>query len=343
MVRLISRQREPERHAMSIKIGPIRLDSPVILAPMSGVTDMPFRRLVKRLGAGLVVSEMIASKAMIHAQRRTLRMSTSCAEEHPMAVQLAGCDPMVMAEAARLNEDRGAAIIDINMGCPVKKVVKGDAGSALMRDEDLAGRILDAVVKAVRLPVTLKMRTGWDDDSRNAPRLAKIAEDSGIQSIAVHGRTRCQFYRGHSDWDFIAKVKAAVSIPVIGNGDVTSLEDAADLLRRSGADGVMIGRGTYGRPWFLNQVHHFLTTGRRLPDPPLSDQMEILLHHYDDMMTHYGHETGVRMARKHIGWYSKGLPGSAEFRAEVNSSADASAVMSAIARFYGPLVERQAA
>jgi tRNA-dihydrouridine synthase B len=328
---------------MSIQIGPIRLESPVILAPMSGVTDMPFRRLVKQLGVGLVVSEMIASKAMIRARRRTLRMSTSCVEEHPMAVQLAGCDPEVMAEAARLNEDRGAAIIDINMGCPVKKVVKGEAGSALMRDEGLAGRILEAVVKAVRLPVTLKMRTGWDDDSRNAPRLAKIAEDCGIQSVAVHGRTRCQFYRGHSDWDFIATVKAAVSIPVIGNGDVNSLDDAAALLARSGADGVMIGRAAYGRPWFLRQVQHFLATGQRLPDPPLLEQLDILLRHYDAMLTHYGRETGVRMARKHIGWYSKGLPRSAEFRADVYRCGDADEVMRKISQFYDPIVDRQAA
>ena len=328
---------------MTIQIGPIRLESPVILAPMSGVTDMPFRRLVKQLGVGLVVSEMIASKAMIRARRRTLRMSTSCVEEHPMAVQLAGCDPEVMAEAARLNEDRGAAIIDINMGCPVKKVVKGEAGSALMRDEGLAGRILEAVVKAVRLPVTLKMRTGWDDDSRNAPRLAKIAEDCGVQSIAVHGRTRCQFYRGHSDWDFIATVKAAVSIPVIGNGDVNSLDDAAAMLARSGADGVMIGRAAYGRPWLLRQVQNFLATGQRLPDPPLLEQLDILLRHYDAMLTHYGRETGVRMARKHIGWYSKGLPGSAEFRSDINRCGDADEVMRKIAQFYDPIVDRQAA
>lgn len=328
---------------MTLCIGPVKLDNPVILAPMSGVTDMPFRRLVKGFGAGLVVSEMIASEAMIRANRQTLKMSTGCAEEFPMAVQLAGCEPEVMAEAARLNADRGAAIIDINMGCPVKKVVKGDAGSALMKDEALAGRILEAVVRAVDLPVTLKMRTGWDEANRNAPRLAKIAEDAGIRMITVHGRTRAQLYTGRADWSFIRQVKQAVSLPVIGNGDVTSFDDAARMLELSGADGVMIGRGSYGRPWFPGQVAEFLATGRRPADPPLSVQLAVLLDHFAAMIDHYGDETGCRLGRKHVAWYTKGLPGSAEFRAAVNQSLAPKEVQALIRRYYDPLLEREAA
>ncbi|MFQ5955668.1 MAG: tRNA dihydrouridine synthase DusB [Kiloniellales bacterium] len=328
---------------MSICIGPVTLEHPVILAPMSGLTDMPFRRLVKRLGAGLVVSEVIASQAMIRQTRQSMKMSTNCTEEHPMAVQLAGCEPEVMAEAAKLNRDRGAAIIDINFGCPVKKVVRGHAGSALMRDESHAARILEATVRATDLPVTLKMRTGWDEGDRNAPRLAKIAEDCGIRMISVHGRTRCQFYQGRSDWKFIRNVKEAVTIPVIANGDVTSLEEAEHCLAESGADGVMIGRGTCGRPWFPRQVIHFLKTGRRLSAPSLEEQLETVLGHFEDMLVHYGAETGVRMARKHIAWYSKGLPGSAEFRAAINRLAEAAAVRAAIRAFYAPVVEKTAA
>jgi len=294
---------------------------------------------VKGEGAGLVVSEMIASQAMIRQNRKTLKMATNCAEEFPMAVQLAGCEPEVMAEAARLNQDRGAAIIDINMGCPVKKVVNGHAGSALMREEDHAGRIMEAVVKAVDLPVTLKMRTGWDDATRNAPRLARIAQDAGIRMITVHGRTRCQFYNGTSDWKFIARVKQAVDIPVIGNGDVTSLADVTALLRESGADGVMIGRGAYGRPWFLRQVIDFLRTGERRSEPPLAVQHATVRRHYLDMLAHYGRETGLRMARKHIGWYTRGLPKSAEFRARVNAIGDADAALDAIDAFYAPLCD----
>ena len=327
----------------SINIGALEIANPIILAPMSGVTDMPFRRLVKRAGAGLVVSEMIASRAMIHAARKTMKMATHCADEYPMSVQLAGCEPDVIAEAARINEDRGAAIIDINMGCPVKKVTNGDAGSALMREVGLARKLLEATVKAVKIPVTLKMRTGWDDDTRNAPQLARIAEDCGIQAIAIHGRTRCQFYKGKADWPFIAEVKDAVNIPVFGNGDVFSVDDAEKLLKVSGADGILVGRGSYGRPWFLNQISHYLKTGERLAEPTIQRQMEIVLDHYDAIVSHYGATPGVKIARKHLGWYSKGLPNSAEFRQEVFQLETPDAVKARIRAFYNPIVERLAA
>ena len=319
---------------VTIRIGSIQLNDPVILAPMSGVTDMPFRRLVKKLGAGLVISEMVASQAMIRATRRSMRQAQHAADEYPMAVQLAGCEPEVMAEAARLNADRGAAIVDINMGCPAKKVVNGYAGSALMKQEQLAARIIWATVAAVDLPVTLKMRTGWDDASRNAPKLARIAQDCGVKMISVHGRTRCQFYEGRADWRFVREVKEAVSIPVVVNGDITTLDDVTRALEESGADGVMIGRACYGRPWFLRQVIEFLRHGRVTPDPDLDERRNLLLEHYEAMLSFYGRDIAVRTARKHIGWYAKGIANATNFRTAVNHCGDADTVKRLIGDFF---------
>jgi tRNA-dihydrouridine synthase B len=317
-----------------IKIDKIQLQDNVLLAPMSGVTDLPFRRLVKSFGASLVISEMIASRAMIMQTRESLKKCQKDDTHFPMSVQLAGCEPEVMAEAARLNEDLGADIIDINFGCPVKKVVNGFAGSALMKDEDLATRIMEAVVKAVKIPVTMKMRLGWNYENLNAASLAKKAENVGIKMLTVHGRTRCQMYNGSANWELINAVKEMVKIPVIANGDIKTTADAKRALELSKADGVMIGRACYGKPWLINQINQELKGEVADAIPSIEEQQKIVLNHFQEMIDHYGEQVAIPLARKHIGWYSGGLKNSSEFRAKVNIIQGAENVQDLIKSFY---------
>jgi tRNA-dihydrouridine synthase B len=301
-----------------MQIGPHRIQPRVVLAPMAGVTDKPFRMLCKRLGAGLCVSEMTLSNPELWHTRKTMHRMDHDGEPDPISVQIAGTVPEVLAEAAKYNVDHGAQIIDINMGCPAKKVCSTWAGSALMRDEALVARILSAVVEAVDVPVTLKIRTGWDSEHRNALAIARIAQDSGIASLAVHGRTRDQHYTGVAEYDTIAAVKAALSIPVLANGDIDSPEKAAFVLRHTGADAVMVGRAAQGRPWIFREIAHFLATGEHLPEPTLVEVRDVLLGHLAHLHDFYGEVSGVRIARKHLGWYAKDRPENAAFRAVVN-------------------------
>jgi tRNA-dihydrouridine synthase B len=302
-----------------MQIGPYKLANNLILAPMAGVTDRPFRQLCKQLGAGMAVSEMVSSNSLLWGSAKTRRRANHDGETEPRAIQIAGADPAMLADAARHNADNGAQIIDINMGCPAKKVCNVMAGSALLQDESLVGRILEAVVTAVDVPVTLKIRTGWDTGHRNGVSVARIAEQSGIQSLAVHGRTRACAYKGDAEYDTIAAIKQAVAIPVVANGDITTPEKARYVLDYTGADAVMIGRAAQGRPWIFREIDHYLKTGEFLPEPDVTEIRDILLGHLRNLYDFYGEYTGVRMARKHISWYSKGQRHGAAFRKQVNN------------------------
>jgi tRNA-dihydrouridine synthase B len=320
-----------------VKIGPIELKNNLIVAPMAGVTDRPFRSLCKRMGAGMAVSEMVASNSLLWGSEKTIRRGNHEGEVEPKVIQIAGADPAMMAEAAKYNVDKGADIIDINMGCPAKKICNVAAGSALLQDEPLVARIIDAIVKAVHVPVTLKIRTGWNKENRNALRVARIAEEHGIQALAMHGRTRACMYTGDAEYDTIRAVKESVCIPVIANGDVTTPEKAKFVLEYTGADAVMIGRAAQGRPWIFREIAYFLETGKKLPPPEVAEIREVLVAHVHDLYGFYGHERGTRVARKHISWYTKGLKNSAVFRASMNTLETATLQLEAIARFFDEL------
>ena len=323
-----------------MRIGHITLANRLFAAPMAGVTDRPFRKLCKRLGAGYAVSEMVTSRKDLWSTLKTSRRADHDGEAAPIAVQIAGTDAAMMAEAAAYNVARGAQIIDINMGCPAKKVCNVMAGSALLKDEPLVGRILDAVVGAVKVPVTLKIRTGWDRGNRNAIQIARTAEHAGVQALAIHGRTRACGFSGDAEYDTIAAVKAEVGIPVIANGDITTPERVKEVLEYTRADAVMIGRAAQGRPWMFREIQHFLETGKRTAPPEVEEIHRVLIAHLNELYQFYGEYTGVRVARKHISWYTKGLAGSAAFRHAMNRLETCAEQLAAVNEFFALLAER---
>lgn len=324
-----------------MQIGPYHIQPNVILAPMAGVTDRPFRQLCKNLGAGMAISEMVSSNSLLWKSDKTLRRINHEGEPGPISVQIAGADPAMMAEAARFNVEHGAQIIDINMGCPAKKVCNVMAGSALLCDEPLVGRILEAIVGAVEVPVTLKIRTGWDPDHRNALQVARIAEESGIQALAIHGRTRADAYRGDAEYDTIAAVKAGARIPIIANGDITDPQKAKFVLDTTGADAIMIGRAAQGNPWIFREVVHYLETGTHMDKPSLEEVRSTLLEHLYNLYEFYGEYSGVRVARKHISWYSKGHRHGGAFRQAVNQVESSAEQIRMIERFFDQLSEQE--
>ena len=317
-----------------MQIGPYILPNQLVLAPMAGVTDRPFRQLCKKLGVGMTVSEMVGAQSLIRGSKKTLRRAYHSNEDTPRAVQIVGAKPEALALSAKINEDLGAQIIDINMGCPAKKVCSTFAGSALLRDEALVEKILTATVKAVSIPITLKIRTGWDQNNRNALNIAKIAESSGIQALTIHGRTRACYFGGNAEYDTIANVKASISIPVIANGDITTPEKAKYVLEYTQADAIMIGRAAMGRPWIFREILHYLSTGEHLPPPSMVEIKTLTLEHLDNLYAFYGEHTGIRMARKHISWYSKGICNSASFRESFNKLETAEEQRAAVHRFF---------
>ena len=323
-----------------MQIGPYKLKNNLVVAPMAGVTDRPFRVLCKRMGAGLAVSEMVTSNSLLYGSAKTLRRANHEGEVDPISVQIAGADPKMMAEAAKHNVDNGAQIIDINMGCPAKKICNVMAGSALLKDEPLVSQILKAVVNAVDVPVTLKIRTGWDKNNRNAVAVAKMAEDIGVQALAMHGRTRACLYMGDAEYDTIAAVKQAINIPLIANGDITTPEKARFVFDYTKADAVMIGRAAQGRPWIFRETEHFLQTGEHLPAPAVAEIHQVMLEHIHDLYNFYGELTGMRVARKHISWYTKGLVGSANFRHHMNQLQTVEEQLQSINDFFGELKQR---
>ena len=320
-----------------MQIGPHLLTGNLFVAPMAGVTDRPFRQLCKRLGAGLAVSEMMSSQPHLRGSAKSRRRADHAGEVEPICVQIAGTDPAMLADAARYNVDLGAQVIDVNMGCPAKKVCNVLAGSALLRDEPLVGRILDAVVRAVEIPVTLKIRTGWDPQQRNAVRVAKIAHAAGVELLAIHGRTRACGFMGNAEYDTIAAVKSEVSIAVAANGDIDSPEKAREVLARTGADAIMIGRAAQGRPWIFREIRHFLRTGEHLPPPEVAEIHRLLRAHLQDLHAFYGEECGVRVARKHVAWYTKALAGSAGFRQRLNTLERSEEQVAAVDRYFEQL------